>query len=286
MNNSRTFADPPRNRLFGVSQVVRTVRAETILFDGFGNNLWRTDDAGATYRHIPTTGNLTLSDFVPHPLDAGVVMARATDASGVDTLFLTDNAGNGWRPVQSYIYYDRFAWGHEGTAQTPSIWILEWPQKSGRPSLASQFDVQLVSSHDEFQSPGKVELKHTIDFLVDWRERLMLAAVLRNNGSTALQLYASPDLGKTFYAAAVSGRPHRAVLHVPRPPRRRARVCARAQPPRRRLWHRVRLGRHRPAVLRVDSAGVGRERPGRVPAAARHAGHPVRQPEARAEQRL
>jgi hypothetical protein len=205
MNNSRVPTDPPRNRLFGVAQVVRTVRPETILFDGFGSNLWRTDDAGATYRHIPTLGNLTLSDFVTHPLDAGKIMARASDNTGVDTLFVTDNAGNGWRPVQSYIYFDRFAWGHEGDMKSPSIWILEWPQKTGRPNLANQFDLQLVSSHDEFQSPGKVELKHAVDFLVDWRERIMLAAVLRSNDSTALQLYASPDLGRTFYAASFPG---------------------------------------------------------------------------------
>jgi hypothetical protein len=157
--------------------------------------------------------------------------------------------------------------------------------KTGRPDLAKQFDLQLVSSADEFKSPGKLELKHAVDFLVDWRERMMLAAVLRDNTSTALQLYASPDLGKTFYAASFPGRPQGAVLHVSRP-RRGPRLRARAQRPRRRLWQRVRLGRHRLAVRALGAAGVGRERPGRVPPDARHAGPLLCQPEARAQQRL
>jgi hypothetical protein len=73
--------------------------------------------------------------------------------------------------------------------------------------------------------PGKVELQHAVDFLVDWRERLMLAAVLRSNeqhGAAALRLARSRQ---DVLCRLVSGRSQRAVLLVSRPRTRAACSC-------------------------------------------------------------
>ena len=78
---------------------------------------------------------------------------------------------------------------------------LDWEAKSGSVDDKDEFDLRLVSSNDLFATAPRVRIEHAVDFLVDWQDEFMLVAVLRGDESGELQLYASPDLGKSFTAA-------------------------------------------------------------------------------------
>lgn len=208
LQNSRQNVNGTAGR-FGVRALIRTARPLTILFDGFGNHLWRTDDGGETYAYIPTPPNMALTDFAPHPTQAGTLLARWTDASGVDNLVVSDNAGNSWRPVTPYLYYNRFAWGHNAlNVSEPAIWLMQWPlvqPASGGDGVAvrsrNKYDVQLVSSADEFKSEPTLEREHVADFLVSWTDRFLLLAEYTDASARNVSLVASPDVGATFVRA-------------------------------------------------------------------------------------